>query len=170
MGKKERFKGTKENSRHHALIMPRFGYRLVSHFNNLPQLDLLVPSARQHLVAAPGCNLLPQRFDEESTINCQGPPAPLSGRLFWARTWGGSQMAASGGRAAAGQRWGEGSGKMEVGRAPRSTGAHRWAAASNTRSWPLAASWPSFCTGNDTSSVLWMEPRRGSRRADCFNE
>lgn len=43
------------NSRTHALIMLYFRwYPVVSHFNNPPQLDVLVPSARQRLVIGPG--------------------------------------------------------------------------------------------------------------------
>lgn len=39
----------------HALIMLYFRwYPVVSHFNNPPQLDVLVPSARQCLVIGPG--------------------------------------------------------------------------------------------------------------------
>lgn len=49
--KRRQVQGQEENSEPHALIMAHFRwYRLVSHFNHLPQLDLLVPSARQHLV------------------------------------------------------------------------------------------------------------------------
>ena len=44
-----------ENSRAHALIMLYLRwYPLVSHFNNPPQLDVLVPSARKRLVTGPG--------------------------------------------------------------------------------------------------------------------
>lgn len=43
------------NSWTHALIMLYFRwYPVVSHFNNPPQLDVLVPSARQCLVIGPG--------------------------------------------------------------------------------------------------------------------
>lgn len=43
------------NSKSHALIMLYYRwYPVVSHFNNPPQLDVLVPSARQCLVTGPG--------------------------------------------------------------------------------------------------------------------
>lgn len=51
----DRFKGKGGNNWTHALIMLHFRrYPLVSHFNNPPQLDVLVPSARQCLVIQPG--------------------------------------------------------------------------------------------------------------------
>lgn len=52
----DRFKGMRGTSWTHTLIMVYFRwYPVVSHFNNPPQLDILVPSAHQRLVIGAGC-------------------------------------------------------------------------------------------------------------------
>lgn len=61
------------NSWTHALIMLYFRwYPVVSHFNNPPQLDVLVPSARHCLVIGPGWS----------------PVEALPPTLWWRAQWG----------------------------------------------------------------------------------
>lgn len=51
-------------------------YPVVSHFNNPPQLDVLVPSARQRLVSGPGwefCGILTSSTLMESTMRDTHP-------------------------------------------------------------------------------------------------